>query len=65
LLEGEHTLGVEEAHQARLKEVEVPDEVVPGEDADVGVEREEEEEQDREDEADQESEVSPKTLRRF
>jgi hypothetical protein len=45
--------------------VEVPDEVVPRKDADVGVEREEEEEQDREDEADQESEVSPKTLRRL
>jgi len=45
--------------------VEVPDEVVPGEDADVGVEGEEEEEQDREDEAGPEFEVRPKTLRRL
>ncbi len=52
MLEGEHALGVEEAHEAGLQEVEVPDEVVPRKDADVGVEREEDEEQDREDEAD-------------
>jgi len=45
--------------------VEVPDEVVSGEDADVGVEREKEEEEDREDEAGPEFEVRPKTLRRL
>jgi hypothetical protein len=46
LLQQEHVLSVEEAHQARPEQLLISHEVVSGEDADIAVKGEEKEEQD-------------------